>query len=954
MLRLLRGAAWGLAWAIVFALMLVVSTLVHVDTPALRSSVAVALNGALAGAYRGRIEISEIERLGVFRAGIRELRVFGEAGEPLIVSSGIKLQYHPFALLRAVIGAQGAPLIVDHVRIDEARVIVALDSQTGEWSLVRALSKPPKVRPSSPGRVPSVYAFSTIEIGKLELVTEHPSFGKLEARIDRLQGGATVGGSDNSVTVERFGVRLTAPDGSHLDGTGSFQLLPKGFVAGTFHGFLDGTEIDASGRWDDGVLALRLAVPLALPEQVRRRIPDWPLAVPLVAEANAQGPPDALRIQGRLRAQNSGLEIDGTARLSAPASARFALRAHNLDPRLFGPAAPSVRLDARADAEVRFESAGPTVTLRGTTEPTAIGAVALPGTSFTLQIERGRVRGQLTGADARGQIEAAIDREAGSPTSISLAARQLELQAFPQLRVRGRLDGALQAALAGGEISGTFDTDVRGLRAPAVGIERARAAGSFAGQLDALRELRLDAKLTATRAELGGSMFDTAIVTAYGSLWRNRLEASVARGDGQGRASGVFHLDDDVWFEAIEAAWSTPALALAARANRVAPERGELRGGVFELSGSSGSLKGTLELAPNRVQAEADADGFDVGALARVLGLGSQRLVGRVSGHAELTQGRAGDGRGVLDIELRDLGAFDVALGSLELEARLDGYQLDAELATQSSPLGALSANARLQLGGQALAVRSWQRSTGQVSAKLTQLPLWPLGFVVAKHSRVKELDGRLEVALQMERSDPEALPNVFLQARTTELAFDLANGASGSEGSSGRFERFGVHTSASIDGASGHGAATLVVTDEHGALVTTSGSLALDLAALLSDPRFACTPGPSRSCPLLFPSQTCRAASKPRCSSGAASPIPPSRSLGVLSSCSAASLMRRRRSMLPPASTTPRAAADSSVRPTSCRPGNGSSPRASKDACRTRSRQRTPWAAQSCAPPRC
>ncbi len=837
MSKLVRGAAWGLTWAVVFAIMLVASSLVHLHTRALRSSLAAAINSSLAGAYRGRIEISEIERLGAFRAGVRELRVLSEAGEPLLVASGIKLQYHPFELLRAALGAQGEPLLIEHVRIDESRVVVALDSQTGEWSLVRALSKPPRVRPAPPGRLPTVYSFSSIEIGKLELVAEHPSFGKLEARIDRLQGGVTVGGSDNSVTVERFGVRLTAPDGSHLDGTGSFRLLPKGFLAGTFHGFLDGTELDASGSWDDGVLSLRVGVPLALPEQVRRRIPGWPLAVPLVAEAEAQGPPEALRIQGRLRAQNSQLEIGGTARLPAPASARLTLRADNLDSRVFWPDAPSVRLDAHADAQVRFESSGPSMTLEGATEPTTIGAVALPGATFTLQVEPERVRAQLTGADARGQLEAAIERTAASPMTLSLTARRLDLQAFPPLGVRGRLDGSLQGQIAGSELSGSFETEVRGLRAPAVAAAHARAAGSFAGRLDALRELQLEAKLTATSAELGGSTFDAASVSAKGGLWRSRLEASVARADGQGRASAILHLDDDVWLEAVEAAWSTPAFALAARANRVAPERGELRGGVLELSGSSGHLKGALELAPGRVQALADAEAFDVGALTRVLGWGGQRLVGRVSGHAELTQERAGDGGGRLDLELRDLGALDVAFGSFELEAQLDGQQLQGELVTQSSPLGALSASARLQLGGAALVMQSWRRATGQVSAKLTQLPLWPLGFVAAKHSRVKDLDGRLDAALQLERSDPEALPNVFLQAGTTELAFALASGASGSEASSGRFERFAVHTSASVDGASGHGVATLAVTDEHGALVTTSGSLELNLPALLANP---------------------------------------------------------------------------------------------------------------------
>src|SRR6185295_16624133 len=43
-----------------------------------------------------------------------------------------------------------------------------------------------------------------------------------------------------------------------------------------------------------------------------------------------------------------------------------------------------------------------------------------------------------------------------------------------------------------------------------------------------------------------------------------------------------------------------------------------------------------------------------------------------------------------------------------------------------------------------------------------------------------------------------------------------------------------------SLDGPSGHGAATVLLTDAHGALVTTSGSLQLDLVQLLDHPRRA------------------------------------------------------------------------------------------------------------------
>jgi hypothetical protein len=131
----------------------------------------------------------------------------------------------------------------------------------------------------------------------------------------------------------------------------------------------------------------------------------------------------------------------------------------------------------------------------------------------------------------------------------------------------------------------------------------------------------------------------------------------------------------------------------------------------------------------------------------------------------------------------------------------------------------------------------AWLSATGTGSVTVKQLPLWPLGLILPKSVGVEDLTGNIDATLQLERADPRSLPHLFLQAHTNALSF-RRKAAAGSDASPTTFDGFAVHTSASIDGHSGHGVATVLLADEQGKLLTTTASLKLALPSLLANPR--------------------------------------------------------------------------------------------------------------------
>ncbi len=834
MRRWLVATGQTLAWAMVFVASVGLGLTLHANVPALRLAFGATLNNALEGNYRGRVSISGLDHLSVSSAVIQSIQVWDESGTLVLKLEGVKLRYRPFELAQSLLQASSGPITLDHVRVDRSQVVLVSDPASGEWTLARALSKAKPSRARRP-RQPQMYSFSAVELGQLDAVLEHPSLGKLETHLRHVHGSADVGGEDTQVSVQRFGVELVGNDGLALKGTGSLRLLPRGYASGTFHGFVDATELDVSAQFDANVLRLRLDIPRALPAEVRRRLPGWPLEAEVSATLVAEGPLDNMQLTARLSAGGSSADVTGECKLGSPPTARLNIAANALDARLFWPTAPATNVAAHADVQLTRGTSGWSARVEAETDPTTVMATQLPAAQVSLSLEATETKGTLHLTDARGSLDADLVLKPSGAIEVRARASRVDLKAWPQLAATGTVELEANASIEAGQMDGQLDGRFSRFASGPVALSSGRVSGTFSAPIRELEQTQVALSLTANTLQVGALEFEQALLSARGPWDEARFETELStRAGAHGTVKGKLDLRHAAELEGMDVTWSEPALTLTAHVSHWAPERGALRVDRFQVSGQVGKLQGSAQIEPRQLDVTIDADALDTALLTRTFGASLGPAHGLVTGHFELATG-PGAARGTLDVDVKQFGTQTLLLGAVKLRAKLNDKSVEASFDSVDSPLGQLSASTALELAGPILDGASWQDATFAGSVQLEEAPLWPVGMFVSK-SGIRDLDGRLHAALQIKRSDPSAYPSLFLQAGTRELTFTLPPGeGGGKEGTT--LDRFALHASASIDGQSGRGAATVLITDEHGGLVTTSGSLDLDLHRLVAAP---------------------------------------------------------------------------------------------------------------------
>lgn len=834
--RVSRRAARLLAWAAGVATALLLGVSLYVQTPGFRGHLIAALNRSLEGSVRGRITLDGLTRLGLSGAQLATLRVDGEAGQPVLILEEVTVRFDLLDVLGPWLPSPRAGLSLEHVRVNRARVWIASDPGSGELTLARAFGRAtPSRGPKRPA--PLTYTFESIELGEVALDVDHPVLGQRAVRMDRVHGNAVVGGEDSEVRVDRFGVLLLEGGTRWLEGTGTFQLLPKGVLGGSFHGFVRGTELDLALQVDGGVLTARLDVPRAVPERVRELWPGWPLQAPVAARAVARGPLGALALEGQVMSEGARADITGSAALEGAPRLHLDVAAHGLDLRAVVRGAPATALDARASLDLHRSGEGWGATVDATTEPTSIAGVALPSLQLSLQTGGGVATAHYALGDARGRLEGdvALARDGGA--EVTARFTHVSLAAWPELRgrVAGRLDGRARAHVADGRVTGSVEGRFERVTAGDAAIASGNWRAGFEGALAAPDEAELDVTLTGRELRLGPLRLAQIQARARGPWHTSRVDAELGGDAGaRGNVRARLALRGGVRVAPLSLRWADRDVVLDAEIERWSPEAGLLSLKRLALSGAAGSLEGSARLAPGQIEVQAHADRLDSELAARALGLGALPLRGVFSGSATLSS-TPQQARGELALRGEKLRVQNLTVTALDARATLTDEHVELELTARDRSLGSAELRGAGELGGRPLELDAWRRATGSGELSVRQLPLWPLGLVLARTSRVEELDGRLDLALKVERADASVLPDLYLEATTEELEFALAPDGPGAE--SQRFERYVVQGSASIAGQSGQGLASVRVTDEHGALVTTSGSLALDLDALWREP---------------------------------------------------------------------------------------------------------------------
>ncbi|HWO12453.1 MAG TPA: translocation/assembly module TamB domain-containing protein [Polyangiaceae bacterium] len=816
----------------------------YVQRPSFRAALLAGLERRLEGSVRGHIELEGLARLGLSSARLERLEVRDERGVVVLALEQVTLRYGLLDLLGPWLPLAHPNPRIEHVRVERSRLRLASDPESGELTLLRALASPPG-EPGAPPHAspPLVVSLPAIELGEVLVTHEDPALAALALRIERVHAEATLGGAGTSLTLQRFGLSASAHGQPWLNGAGWLSLASAdGPLLLGFHGFLRGTELDARVELADGVLAAGLAVPHAAPAALQQIWPGWPLRAPLALELRGRGPLHAVALSGKASLEGASVDVGGSLDVSAAPRAVLELDGHALDARLVSESAPHTSLEARGTLELSGAAGGVLAQAKLRTDATQVDGIALPPVELTLRSQAGATSARAQLADARGRLELSAEIAPDATASIEVSAKRLSLAAIEPLGgARGELELSARARLAGGSLRGQVSGRASGLGTGALAVDAGTLGGSFSGTLAALDEMQLELTLDGSGVALGPVRLERARARVQGPWYLSRVEAELEARRARGRGSARLGLRAGARLDDLQLELDGDGLSLSAAASEWNLAQGRLRVERLALSGAAGALSATLELAPGRLALSANAERLDSARVCQALGVGQALdtglgcVAGVWSGTASLAM-RAGDTHGELRLDGENVRAAFASIAALRVQGSVAGSHVELALDGADPSLGELALRASGELAGEPLALASWSRATGHASVTLAQLPLGPLRAALAGDGPLRELDGRLDARVTLERNDPERLPDLFLQASSDPLRVRLA-GAGATEAP---LADYALRASASIEGQSGRGDASVRLEDAHGALLTASGVLALDLPALLGDPAHA------------------------------------------------------------------------------------------------------------------
>jgi len=825
----------GLALLGVFSAASVGALLLHLNLPSSRRVVATELTRALNATFEGSVNIGRIDRVGLTGLRGSDIWVRDPRGREVLRVTELRATADLYQLLTTVL-ATDRPLVVN---IEHAHATSAqgfwYDDGTGLPSIVGAFtprSSPPSPSPSAPR--PVRVEIRNVELSSGTIQGAPTGLPKLAARVRQVRGALTVDDVGVDLRLRRFGLVLRGVPNADVRGIGSVQIAPDGSVQASFDGDVADVQVASTARLLDGELTGQIELPKVTAAAIRKLLPEWPVDRDTSAHVEVAGRLPELRLHGKLESGRTEVVVLGPLRFSPKFAAELAVQAERVDLSAFSASAPTSSLDLSARLDISVDATGISLRSAGATGPSSIGSEGVPPTKFTADYERGELhaRAEVSEPGARTEIE--LRRAANGAMDLVADARALDLTAPRLSRYtlgRGVLTGRLRAHAEDGRVQANIDATLQKFERSGLTAQQLEASGTLSGKLDALPELALTARVKGKELRWAGMSFPIANAKLSGSISAPNIAVSLTDWRGAQielaarlrRTEQTLLLNDgkfDVLYNDAR---------LSGRVARV-----ELRDDVivvdsFQLEGLAGSLIGSAEVRPALFALSAEGKNLDVGGIARVLGLPTRAARGKLELSADVILARDIE-RGTVSLTLEQGSVGPVADLSGKLHAELRDRQLQAEVQVGWSGIAQLAGQFALELDRSARDPEALLKAIGKVDLALTDVDLGLFSHALSQDAETP-LSGKLAARVLLERSNPDALPDVKLLASSAGLrVMPKAFGVDQPQ-----LSGMDLEIGASVAGATGASEVSFKVVDAHGDLLSGSLTARLALERMLS-----------------------------------------------------------------------------------------------------------------------
>jgi len=840
-LRALGRASAGAGLLLVFVSGSLLAFVLYANLPAGRRLVAFALQGALAKTFEGSFSIEAVDRVSLAELKARGITVHDPDGHLVLSVSALSVQLDVPGLLRKLLLSSGAlTLRFEHARLERAEVYL-LPGKNNVPTIADAFTPSPTPASSSsatPTRTLKIW-FPEIEVGHIYGRMALDGVPTLETELSAVRGSVVGTAPLTTVDVERFSAQVRGLGGADARGVGSVHVRAPGAVWTSFDGYFGDAQLGAVVRVDGSRLTITADVPRAEPAAVRALWAAYPLLQDASAHLEAQGTLHAMHTQAKLSIGKGTIASSGELRLMEHPGVDLDVSGRGLDLRALWATAPSTELDADSTVAV-FQAGNEWVAdVTGSTRATRILDTDLPPLDVTgsYSASNGFVaHGSLH--EAGVPVKATFNVHPDGSIEGSAEAKGVELSRSPRLQPyfdgHGILDVQLKARLEKNRLVAQVIGQLSDFEYGKLSLKTSNFSGRASGPLDAPAKLSVDLNVASKRLRAGAFGFDELNTQVHGPVTRPVVSTTITNLHGPViTARTTLTLRRAPRLDGLSVEIRRDDALLLAKASQVDVEGDVLRVSGLSLEGAGGTLEASGQLSPERLNLVAHGGGLDLGIIAHALGLPSGLLSGKLALNADLDSTNKVQ-RGLFDLQLDQAQGDGVAIDSLSLSGQLSGSQLGLQGSAKLHDFGALSAQAQATLTGSLADARTFQRATGQLTVKAEHVPFKLLSYALPKSLGVSEVRGEGNATLVLDRSEPDAIPNLALVANTSGLFVGLA---AHEKSAPAAFEGVDAHAGVNVNGQNGETDLTLKLEDQHGALLSASLHSTVDLKAALRRP---------------------------------------------------------------------------------------------------------------------
>ena len=785
--RYVTRAAIGFGGLLGLTALLLAGALFSLRFAVVRNYVLARVNGALDGAFKGRLVLRRVGNLGLSGITAADAEVFDPAGHRVLDIHGLDANLSVPTIVWAALTEKSKPLTI---RITSASLrhveVVLIDDGSGSPTLANAFL--PKT-PSAPGSGPGTVVI--IDRASIGHSWAHGSLAATPAIDVELKNAlASLRTDDVATTIEVEKLSLVARGLPQVvDAAGDLQgslhvpaavAKPLGARA-HYQGSIAGIPILLDASYLDSTLSAALDAREIPPAALRKWVPGLELRSPAALSASAEG--KLPKLHGAFSIGVDASKVDGDFELNVDEdlAAKANVRTHDLDLAALSRSAPASSLDLNLHAAVLSPKVGAvTGTFDLTSQPSVIAAQSLPGISLNgsfssdTRARRSRVEAHAEIAEPGAQtaLDATLVQATQTTVEFRTATRLNDAPRLKQLAAlrhgKGEIDVQGSYRVEDQSLNAKLHADLRDLEQAANRVGRADLRATIDG---ALPHPKADAYLVLSHALLSGQHIANAKVGARGSLSRLALSAEIATSTPERHVhlSALVANDHGFFIDhpSINLRQGQTNLVMAAEGVRIVDGRTRVSG--LHLEGA-GTADVSLVYGSTLESVRAQTYDLDLARLWRLVDPHAPLKAGTATVSASYERS-GGDVRAQLTARSHDLTFDRVEGGSLSADFVLERDRLTGTAAADLKRLGRLNLDLE-ELRGIDLGNLDPARATGKLAIEgevhlkdLTQLIPPSVELPIERALGVVKYD----VAIERELVGP-GLPTFHIHVATNKL----------------------------------------------------------------------------------------------------------------------------------------------------------------------------------------